>query len=102
MNFDEAGYLVTRSTLSRYSNNLDEAKRQLLEAQRAGYQSPLLVQQMKIIRLMEEEKQKGKTDFEGKQYASAIAHYENAFNADKHNNLWKAVVSSNIASCLMA
>lgn len=68
MDFDEAGYLMTRSTLARYSNNMEEAKKLLVQAQKAGYDSPLLFQQMKTIKLMEEEKQKGKIDFEHKQY----------------------------------
>ena len=99
--YSQTKIIILFAMVDRYSNKVDDAK---LKLQRALSQDPdndSLKKEMKHILVMESVKTKGNTYFGQRKLEDALIFYDEALRLDPYNNMWKAVLCSNKASCYM-
>lgn len=102
MNYNESMYQYLQALVARYKNAFEEAKRYLLASIRRDPDNDLLKSAFKLIKLIEETKQKADTLFKQLKYKEASDTYEEVLNLDPHNKLYNSVILSNQATCYMS
>ena len=87
-----------KSKIARYNNKLDDAKR-LLGNKWSDNESVL--HDYRLLQQMETTKQHATDAFKAKKFNEAHGLYAKCLQLDPFNKLWKSVIYSNQASCLM-
>lgn len=82
-----------------YNNQIEEAKKILVEGTRADPDNPNLINFLKQIKKMEALKTEGNDLFKKKDYPNALLKYEQTVTIDETNKIFNSVVYANIATC---
>jgi len=95
-------FIVLNAQLERFLNKIPDAKTRLQNAIRLYRDDPELQSQLVLLNKMDGIKQKATDAFKEKRFDEALKLYQECFLLDQYNMLWKSVILSNQASCLMA
>jgi len=98
----EDTYYWILARVDRYSNDLANAKINAQKGLALNPDAAILKQELSIIKSMEDIKKRATDAFTAKNFDEAFRLYEEAIKADPLNRIWKSVILSNQASCLMS
>ena len=102
INYNESLYHYLQALVARYKNAFEEAKRYLQASIRLDPDNDLLKSAFKLIRNIEETKQKADSLFKQSKFNEAIEKYDEVLQLDPHNCLYNSVILSNKATCYMS
>lgn len=99
--YNDSLYYYLQSFVARYKNSLEGAKRYLTLGIRMDPDNDLLKSSLKLIRSIEELKQKGDNLFKQSKHKEATDAYEEILKLDPFNKLYNSIILANQASCYM-
>ena len=98
-NYNESLYYYLQAMVARYKNSFEESKRLLTNGIRMDPDNDLLKSSLKLVRKIEEAKQRADGLFKQGKHREAISAYEEILKLEPYNKIYNAVILSNQASC---